>query len=90
MKLKIMLFSTVWKFHNFSVTQILCEINFWDYRMAKSTILSHLENEMLNFEFYEFFHILKAEIDQKSKLIVSKIAKNGIFNSFRISKIDFT
>ena len=30
---------TVWKFHDFSITQILCEINIWDSRSAKSAIL---------------------------------------------------
>ena len=31
------------KFHEFSITQILREINFWDSRSAKSAILTHLE-----------------------------------------------
>ena len=51
---------TVWKFHNFSITQILREINFGDSRSAKSAILGHFE--ALNFDFYEFWHFLKAEI----------------------------
>ena len=45
-------FSTVWKFHNFSITQILREINLWNSRSAKSAILTHLE--ALNWDFYEF------------------------------------
>ena len=36
--------ATMWKFHDFSITQILCEINFGDCRSAKSTILQHLEH----------------------------------------------
>ena len=32
---------TVWKFHDFSITQILREINLEDSRSAKSPILSH-------------------------------------------------
>ena len=32
--------------------QILCEINFEDFRSAKSTISPHLE--AVNFDFYEF------------------------------------
>ena len=51
---------TVWKFHNFSITQILREINFWKSRSAKCAILTHLE--ALNFDFYEFLNFLKAEI----------------------------
>ena len=53
---------TVWKFHDFSATQILCEIIFKDPRSAKSAILTHLE--ALNFNFYEFLHFLKVEIEQ--------------------------
>ena len=34
---------TVWKFHDFSITQILREINFGDSRSAKSAILTYLE-----------------------------------------------
>ena len=30
--------STVWIFHNVSITQILREINFWDSRSAKPAI----------------------------------------------------
>ena len=55
---------TVWKFHDFSITQILREINVVDSRSAKSAILTHLEP--LNCDFQEFFHFLKAEIDQIS------------------------
>jgi len=41
--------STVWKFHDFSIAQILLEINSGDSRSAKSAILPHLE--ALNFDF---------------------------------------
>ena len=44
---------TVWKFHDFSITHILREINFWDPRSAKSAILAHLET--LNFVFLGIF-----------------------------------
>ena len=40
--------NTGWKFHPFSITQILCEINFWDSRSVKSTISAYLEP--LNFD----------------------------------------
>ena len=56
----VMLRSTVWKFQDFSVTQILREINFWDSKNAKLAILTHLE--ALNFDFQEFLHFLKIEI----------------------------
>ena len=43
---------TVWKLHNFSITQILREINLGVTRSAKFTILPHLE--AVNFDFHEF------------------------------------
>ena len=57
---------TVWKFHNFAITQILREINFWDSKSAKLAILTHLE--ALKFEFYLFLYFLKAANDQISKI----------------------
>ena len=57
---------TVWKFQNFSITQILREIIFRDSRSAKFAILTH--SEALNFDFYEFLHFLKAEIYQINKI----------------------
>ena len=50
---------TVWKFKNFSITQILRESNFGDSSSVKSDIFTHLE--ALNFDFYEFLHFLRAE-----------------------------
>ena len=44
----------VWKFHGFSLTQILREINFRDCRGAKIAISTHLE--ALNFYFHEFLY----------------------------------
>ena len=49
----------LWKFHDFSITQILREIKFW-----YST--THLE--ALNLDFYEFLPYLKAEIYQINKI----------------------
>ena len=58
--------NTVWKFHDFSITQILREINFGDSASVKSAILTHLE--VLNFAFYEIMHLLKVKIDQLNKI----------------------
>ena len=44
---------TAYQFHDFSFIQILCEINFGDFRGAKSVVI-------LN---YDFLRFLKAEID---------------------------
>ena len=35
--------TTMWKSHDFPITHILHEINFWDSRSAKSAILTLLE-----------------------------------------------
>ena len=43
---------TVWKFHDFSITQILREINFRDSKSAKSAIFTHFE--ALNFDSWIF------------------------------------
>ena len=43
---------TVWKFHNFSITKILREINSLGFQKCKICHLTHLEG--LNFDFYEF------------------------------------
>ena len=47
-------------------------------------------SEDLNFDFYEFLHFRKAEIDQTSKFRALKIAKKGSFRISRFSKFDFT
>ena len=49
----------------FYTIQILREINFRYSGIAKSAILTHLE--ALNFEFYAFLHLWKAEIYQINK-----------------------
>ena len=59
-------YSTVWKFGDFAITQILREINFEDCGSAKSAILTHLE--ALYLDLYVFLHFLKAEIDQINKI----------------------
>ena len=68
---------------NYSITQILREINFEDSKSAKSTIFTDLE--ALKFDFYEFLHFLKAEKHQINKFPSSKLAKTS-----RFSKVDFT
>ena len=67
---------TVRKFHDFSITQISREINFWDSGSAKSAILTQLE--ALNFDLYEFLHFLKAEIYQTSKIQNPKNGKTTV------------
>ena len=57
---------TVWKFQDFSITQILRENNFGYSKSAKSAISTHLED--LNLVLYEFLHFLKARIYQTNKI----------------------
>ena len=79
---------TLWKFLDFSITQILCETNFGDSRIAKPAILTHLE--VLNFDFYELLHCLKAEIYQFNKMQSPINDQNSSFRTSRFSKVDFT
>jgi len=78
----------VLKCHDFSITQILREINFGYSRSAKSAILTH--SEALNVDFNEFLHFLKAEIYQINQIQSPKNCKNGNFRTSRVSKVDFT
>ena len=81
-------FSTVWKFHDFSIIQILREIKFGDSTSAKSAILTH--SEFPNFALYEILHFLKAEICQTNKIQGLRNDKNGNFRTSISLKIDFT
>ena len=77
----------MWKYHDFSITQILREIKFGDARSAKYAIFMHLE--ALNFECCEFWHVLKAENGQMNNIQNPKNGKNCSFRTFRLSKNDF-
>ena len=72
---------TVWKFHDFAITQILREINLGNSRSAKYAILTH--SETLDFDFYEFLHFFKAENHQI--LIKFKAPKNCKNDNFKTS-----
>ena len=78
----------MWKLYDFPITQILREINFGDSRSVKSAILPHLQ--VVNFDFYQIWHFLKADIYQINKIQSHKIGKNVSFGTPRFSKIDFT
>ena len=67
--------TTVWKLHNFSITQILREIKIGKSRVLKSAILTHWK--ALNFDF-----------TKSAKFRARKMAKK--FSTSRFSKIDFT
>ena len=67
----------MWKFHDFSITQISREIIFRDFRGPKNAILTHLE--ALDFDFHEFLHFQKAEIYLNQKFRAPKIVKIALF-----------
>ena len=80
--------ATVWKFHHFSINQILREINFNVSTRSKTAIFAFLEG--LNFDFHDFLHFLKARI---SKIRTIQTPQNGTNGSFRIPRffnMDFT
>ena len=66
----------MWKFQDFSITQILREINFDDSTSAKSAILTHLQ--VLNFEFYEFCTVLVLKFTKLTESRAPKRAKIAI------------
>ena len=68
--------NTVWKFRDFSISQILRETNFWDSRSAKSAILTHLE--ALNFNLEEFLHFFRAGIFKINKIQTPKLAQTAV------------
>ena len=76
------------KNHDFSITQILREINFWDSRSAKYAILPYFE--ALSLDFDKFLQFLRADNYQINKVQSSKNCKKGSFRTSKISKIDFT
>ena len=78
----------MWKFQDFSITQILREINFEESGSVKSAILTHLE--AVNFDFYEFLHFLMAEIYPINKIQSPKNGKHGSLRTSKFAKIDFT
>ena len=63
----------MWNFHDFTITQILREINFGDSRSAKCAILTC--SETLNFDFYEILQFTEAEIHLINKVQSPEIAK---------------
>jgi len=63
----------MWKLQNFSATQIWREIKVCEFGASIIVILTLFE--ALDFDFYEFLFIVKAEMNQKSKFRVFKITK---------------
>ena len=47
--------STLWKLEDFSVSQILREIKVGESRVSKTSVLTHLRREALNFDYLRIF-----------------------------------
>ena len=72
----------MWKFHDFSITQILREINFEDFRSAKSAILAN--SEALNFDLLSIFALFECYILPKEQNSVAKTADFALLKSSKL------
>ena len=63
----------MWKFHYFSITQLLREIKLDDFKCPKTAILTHLE--ALNLDFNDVFHFLKSEIHENQNSELQNVIK---------------
>ena len=70
----------MWKFQDFSATQILREINFGHFEASKTANL--IIWSAMNFEFLDIFDIFKIQS--------LKIVKMAIFQPLKSAVIDFT
>ena len=78
----------MWKFQDFSVIQILREINFGESRSYQTAVFALFW--IPNFDFHEFLHFLDAEIYQINIIQSPTNGKNSSFTTSTLSKIDFT
>ena len=69
----------MWKFHDFSVTQILREINFGEFRRLKSAIFAILG--ALNFVYLVKVCLEKCKNSYKSKARASKCVEMADFET---------
>ena len=83
--IKLLTIHTVWKFHDFSITQILCEIKIGESRVSKSAIFTHLE--ALNFDFFmNFCTFWKPQFTWLTRFRAPKMAKMCRFRTYKFSK----
>ena len=75
----------MWKFHRFSITQILREINFGDSRSAKSAVFVILESEFSSFG--QFQSSKRAKHHKKVKFRASKCVKVADFALLESTKL---
>ena len=76
---------TVWKYQDFSITQILRKINFWDSTSAKTAIFAILGAD--NFVNLMNFSLQKVEKSIKIKIQSPKCVKMADFALLESSKL---
>ena len=76
----------MWKFHDFSVTQILREINFAESRRSKTDVLAILE-DFQNDHFDKFQPSENAKIHKKSQFRTSKCVEMTYFALLESQKL---
>ena len=69
----------MWKLNDFSITQILSEINFGEYRSSKTVFLAILR--ALNFLILVIFSLQEVQNSWKSKFRVSQCVKTAGFET---------
>ena len=77
---------TMWKIQDFSVTQILREINFGHFEAQRTDILTILA--ALNLVFWEFLTFFSVKFFLKSKFKASIMVKTAVFAFLKSAKID--
>ena len=80
--------SAVWKFQDYSVIQILREINFGQYKSYKTEFFAIFET--LNLISLVIVSLPQVQILIKSKFRASKCDKMADFAGLKSSKFDFT
>ena len=78
----------MWKFHNFSPTQILREINFGDSQSAKPGNFTNLED--LNFFVMNFYNFVRLKFTKLTISRALKMAKKAVLELLDHPKNDFT
>ena len=76
---------TMWKYQNFSVTQILREIKVGKSGVSKSAILTRCQ--ALNFDIYEFFQSYNAGIAKLTKFRAHEMAKKAFLEFLDLPKL---
>ena len=82
--------NTVWKFKNFSATQILCEINHSEFRVLQTTTaIKLMSQKMMTGKFLNFHTVVYAFIHVMQEQRKSFVSPNT-FNAFEKKYIHYS